>query len=156
MHGLHRPLAGPHTGTFVAPQTATGRRVLLVEDNPDCAESLRLLLEFFGHEVWWAATGPDGVRLARARRPDVVLCDVGLPGLDGFGVAEALRRDPATAGAHLVAITGYGSDQVRRRCREAGFDRYFTKPVDPDILVELLAAAPALPTSAAQPSTPSL
>jgi CheY-like chemotaxis protein len=119
-----------------------GRRVLIVEDNPDCADSLRMLLQFFGHEVWVARTGPDGVRLARARRPDVVLCDIGLPGLDGFGVAAALRQDPATAAAHLVAITGYGSDQVQSRCREVGFDRYFTKPVDPDVLIKLLAAGP--------------
>jgi CheY-like chemotaxis protein len=130
--------------TSQGPGPGKGRRVLVVEDNPDCAQSLRLLLEFFGHEVWVASTGPDGVGLARARRPDVVLCDIGLPGLDGFGVAEALRRDPATAAAHLVAITGYGSEPVRRRCREAGFDRFFTKPVDPDILVELIAAAPGL------------
>ncbi len=119
-----------------------GRRVLIVEDNPDSADSLRMLLQFFGHEVWVARTGPDGVRQARARRPDVVLCDIGLPGLDGFGVAAALRRDPATAGAHLVAITGYGSDQVRCRCREVGFDRYFTKPVDPEVLIRLLADGP--------------
>ncbi len=65
-----------------------------------------------------------------------------MPGLDGFGVAAALRRDPATAAAYLVAITGYGSDQTRCRCREVGFDRYYTKPVDPELLVELLAAAP--------------
>jgi CheY-like chemotaxis protein len=148
MHGIHRPLAGPHGGTFDTPAAPKGRRVLLVEDNADCAQSLRLLLEFFGHQAWVAPTGPDGVRLARARRPDVVLCDVGLPGLDGFGVAEALRRDPTTASAFLVAITGYGSDQVRRCCREAGFDRYFTKPVDPDILVELIAAAPDLSAAA--------
>jgi len=113
-----------------------------VEDNDDTAESLRLLLQFFGHEVWVARTGPDGVELARRCRPDVVLCDIGLPGLDGFGVAAALRHDPATAGAYLVAITGYGSDQTRRRCRDVGFDRYYTKPVDPELLVELLAAAP--------------
>jgi CheY-like chemotaxis protein len=126
------------------PAHEPGRRILVVEDNPDCADSMCLLLQFFGHEVWVARTGPEGVRLAHACRPDVVLCDIGLPGLDGFGVADALRQDPATAGAHLVAITGYGSDQVRCRCREAGFDRYFTKPIDPAVLIELLAEAPAL------------
>jgi CheY-like chemotaxis protein len=120
------------------------RRVLVVEDNPDSATSLRLLLEFFGHQVWVAATGPEGVGLARAHRPDVVLCDIGLPGLDGFGVAAALRQDPATADAHLVAITGYGSDQTRARCREVGFNRYFTKPVDPEVLVALVATLPPL------------
>jgi two-component system CheB/CheR fusion protein len=129
-------------------RTAThrGRRVLVVEDSPDNAESLRLLLELFGHEVWVARTGPEGVRLALARRPEVVLCDIGLPGLDGFGVAAALRREAVTATAHLVAITGYGSDQTRRRCDEVGFDRYFTKPIDPDVLIDLVAAAPDLPS----------
>ncbi len=143
MHGPHNPLAGPHRGALDRPERR--RRVLVVEDNQDNAESLRLLLEFFGYEVAVAATGPDGVRLARAGRPDVVLCDIGLPGLDGFGVAAALRQDPATAGAYLVAVTGYGSEPVRRRCREVGFDRYFTKPVDPDVLIQLIATVPALP-----------
>jgi CheY-like chemotaxis protein len=131
----------PGAVALAAPGTA--RRVLVIEDNTDAAQSLRLLLEFFGHEVWVAGTGPDGVRLARAERPDVVLCDIGLPGLDGFGVAEALRRDPTTAGARLIAITGYGSDQVRGRCHEVGFDRYFTKPVDPEVLLALVGDAPA-------------
>jgi two-component system CheB/CheR fusion protein len=144
MHGSSVSLMAAHRATAERRQAVGGRRVLVVEDNPDIAESLRLLLEFFGYEVWVAATGPEGVRLALARRPDVVLCDIGLPGLDGFGVAAALRRDPATAAARLVAITGYGSDEVRRRCREVGFDRYFTKPVDPDVLVDLVATAPAL------------
>jgi len=145
MHGTSSPFAGPHRRVFDAPPAGAGRRVLVVEDNPDCAESLRLLLEFHGCAVWVAATGPDGVRLARACRPEVVFCDIGLPGLDGFGVAAALRRDPVAAAARLVAITGYGSDPVRRRCREAGFDHYYTKPVDPEVLVELVATAPPLP-----------
>jgi CheY-like chemotaxis protein len=141
MHGTPVPLSRAP----VEPQAARGRRVLVVEDNSDNAESMRLLLEVVGCEVWVAATGPDGVRLAASCRPEVVLCDIGLPGLDGYGVAAALRRDPSTAAARLVAVSGYGSDQVRRRCREAGFDRHFTKPVDPGVLVELVATAPALP-----------
>jgi len=145
MHANPRPLTGREGGMLEKPVEKTGRRVLIVEDNPDSAESLRLLLEFFGHEVWVAPTGVEGVRLARAHRPEIVLCDIGLPELDGFGVAATLRRDPTTAEVHLVAITGYGSDQTRARCREVGFDLYFTKPIDPDILVELIAAAPALP-----------
>ncbi len=144
MHGSTVSRAAPRGGALNRRPAEPRRRVLVVEDNPDSAESLRLLLEFFGYEVWVAATGPEGVRLARSRRPDIVLCDIGLPGLDGFGVAAALRADPATAAARLVAITGYGTDEVRRRCREVGFDRYFTKPVDPDVLVGLVAAAPAL------------
>jgi CheY-like chemotaxis protein len=136
------------------PTTSRGRRILIVEDNRDCAQSLRLLLEFLGHQVSVASSGTEGVRLAQAVRPDVVLCDIGLPELDGFGVAASLRQQRETAGSYLVAITGYGSDQTRLRCREAGFDRYFTKPVDPDVLVELLAALPtaACASSAGRPT----
>jgi CheY-like chemotaxis protein len=145
MHGATTTLAGPDRGALEREPPERRRTVLVVEDNADTAETLRMLLQFFGYEVCVALTGPEGVRQARARRPDVVLCDIGLPGLDGFGVAAALRADPATAGAHLVAVTGYGSEQTRRRCREAGFDRYFTKPVDPELLVEVVATAPAHP-----------
>jgi signal transduction histidine kinase len=114
-------------------------RVLVVEDNRDAAESLRMLLELLGNEVSVAHTGPDGVRLAHEWQPDVVLCDIGLPGgLDGFGVATELRQDPATAKARLIAITGYGSDKDRERARRAGFDYHLTKPADPAALQQLL------------------
>jgi CheY-like chemotaxis protein len=69
----------------------------------------------------------------------VVLCDIGLPGLDGFGVARALRLDPTTSGARMIAVTGYGSDEDRVRTREAGFDEHLTKPADPTALQRLLA-----------------
>jgi PAS domain S-box-containing protein len=116
------------------------RRVLVVEDNPDTAESLRMLVELWGHEVRVAGTGPDGVEEARRFRPDVVLCDIGLPGLDGYGVARELRRHTATAGARLVAVTGYGTDDDRRRSREAGFDLHLVKPVGPEELRYAVAA----------------
>jgi CheY-like chemotaxis protein len=92
-----------------------------------------------GHTVWVARTGPDGVREALEREPEVVLCDIGLPGLDGLGVARALRQVPALAATRLIALTGYGSDQTRRLCQEAGFERHFTKPIDPQELADLLA-----------------
>jgi PAS domain S-box-containing protein len=128
-------LAGPPTA-----RKANGERlrILVVEDNHDAAETLRILLELFGHEVEVAHSGPEGVEASRRRQPDVVLCDIGLPGLDGYGVARAVRQDPATAGARLIAITGYGSDEDRRRSREAGFDLHLTKPVDPADLQPLL------------------
>src|SRR4051794_14468482 len=85
-----------------------GRRVLIIEDNYDGAASLRLLLELLGHEAAVAHTGPEGVRAAREWRPDVVLCDIGLPDLDGYGVVAELRRDPATADCCVIALTGYG------------------------------------------------
>ena len=82
-----------------------GTRVLVVEDNRDAADSLRLLLGLYGYEVAVAYCGHDGVQAAQQHRPDVVLCDIGLPGLDGYGVARKLRGDPATAQARLIAVT---------------------------------------------------
>jgi CheY-like chemotaxis protein len=115
-----------------------GQRILVVEDLRDSADSMRLLLECYGHEVAVAYSGPDGVRAAEQYRPDVVLCDIGLPGLDGYGVARKLRGDPATARARLIAVTAYGRDEDRRRSHEAGFEQHLVKPVDPDALRRVL------------------
>jgi signal transduction histidine kinase/CheY-like chemotaxis protein len=114
------------------------RRILVVEDNPDAAATLRDFLELSGHEVELAVSGMDGVQAARKFHPEVVLCDLGLPGMDGFEVAAELRRDPETASAKLIAVTGYGRDEDRRRSKEAGFDLHLTKPVDPAQLRALL------------------
>jgi CheY-like chemotaxis protein len=114
-------------------------RVLIIEDNRAAADSLRLILDLSGHEVRVAYDGPTGVRAAREWPPDFVLCDLGLPGLDGYGVAAALRDHPATAPARLIAVTAYGSDEARWRSREVGFERHFVKPVDPSVLLDLLA-----------------
>jgi CheY-like chemotaxis protein len=113
-------------------------RILVVEDNRDAADSLRLLLELDGYEVVVAYSGPDGVRAAEPFRPDVVLCDLGLPGLDGYGVARELRANPATAQARLIAVTAYGEDEARRCGHEAGFEQHLVKPVDPDHLLRVL------------------
>jgi CheY-like chemotaxis protein len=115
------------------PRTA-GQRILVVEDNRDSADSLRLLLTLYGHEVAVAYSGHDGVRAAEQCPPDVVLCDIGLPGLDGYGVARQLRDNPATAQARLIAVTAYGQDEDRRRSHEAGFEQHLVKPVDLDEL----------------------
>src|SRR5262249_6143992 len=95
------PAPGPRPAAPPPPPTAR-RRVLIIEDSHDAADSLRLFLQLVDHEVRVAYNGPEGVAVAREWRPDAVLSDIGLPGLDGFGVAVALRRDPATAGALLV------------------------------------------------------
>jgi PAS domain S-box-containing protein len=117
-------------------------RVLIIEDNRDAAESLRLLLQVSGHEAAAAHTGAEGVTTAREFRPDVVLCDIGLPGgMDGYDVARALRADPELSAVTLLALSGYGQEEDRRRARQAGFDRHLTKPVDPQALMELLASA---------------
>jgi CheY-like chemotaxis protein/anti-sigma regulatory factor (Ser/Thr protein kinase) len=114
------------------------RRILVVEDNPDAAATMRDFLELSGHEVALACNGSDGVQAAREFHPEVVLCDLGLPGMDGFEVAAALRSDPATASAKLIAVTGYGREEDRRRSKEAGFDLHLTKPVDPAQLKRVL------------------
>jgi CheY-like chemotaxis protein len=119
----------------------TRRRVLVVEDNRSTADSLRQLLDMAGHEVRVAHDGADGVKAALEYAPDFVLCDIGLPGLDGYGVATALRQHPSTTNARLIAITAYGSDEAKKRCREVGFERHFVKPVDPEVLLDLLVGA---------------
>ncbi|MCI0455859.1 MAG: ATP-binding protein [Gemmataceae bacterium] len=123
-----------------APGAGGPYRVLVIEDSPDTAESLRLLFLLTGHEVEVAHTGPAGVTAARSFCPEVVVCDVGLPGgMDGYAVARALRREPASASAFLIALTGYGREDDQRRCAEAGFDLHLTKPADPNQLQRLLA-----------------
>jgi two-component system CheB/CheR fusion protein len=114
-------------------------RILVVEDNRDTADSLAMLLRLDGHDVAVAYTGPAGVQAARACEPDVLICDLGLPGLDGYGVVREVRRHPATAWALAIALTAYGDDENRRRSRAAGFDAHLTKPADFDALQGLLA-----------------
>jgi PAS domain S-box-containing protein len=131
--------AGPASGAGGKGQPL---RILMVEDNRDGAETLQTLLQLAGHEVALACTGPEGVALAREFHPDVVLCDIGLPGMDGFAVGRALRQDPVTAGSRLIVLSGYGQEEDRRKSREAGFDLHLTKPVDPFELQRLLRAQP--------------
>jgi CheY-like chemotaxis protein len=117
-------------------------RILIVEDNRDAAESLRLLLELRGHKVALAATGTAGVEVARQWHPEVILCDLGLPGMDGFAVAQAVRADPGLRATRLVAVSGYGQDEDRQRCQEVGFDAHLTKPIEFADLERLLAQPP--------------
>jgi two-component system, sensor histidine kinase len=118
--------------------TGTARHVLVIEDNVDAREMLRMALELDGHRVETAADGTSGVEAALRTTPDVVLVDIGLPGLDGYAVARRLR---AALGHRvtLVALTGYGQSEDRRRTAEAGFDAHLVKPVDPDVLTRALA-----------------
>jgi two-component system CheB/CheR fusion protein len=114
-------------------------RILVVEDNLDAADSLAMLLRLDGHDVAVAYTGPAGVQAARACEPDVLMWDLGLPGLDGYGVVREVRRHAATAGALAIALTAHGDAEHRRRSRAAGFDAHLTKPADLDTLQALLA-----------------
>jgi two-component system CheB/CheR fusion protein len=137
---IHLPVeqqAAPSQPTPVVPSGP--RRILVIEDNIDAAESMQIMLELSGHTVAVAWSGPEGLTLARTFLPELVLCDIGLPGqLDGYDVARALVADPTLAGARRVAISGYGQEEDRQRAREAGFEEHLVKPVDPDALVHLI------------------
>ena len=134
------PAQLPPLGT-TAPAKPTPRRVLVIDDNRDVGESLRYLLESDGHDVTVTYTGPAGVEAARRLRPEVVLCDIGLPGnMDGFQVAHVMRDDPILRCTYLIALTGYVHDEGQRRARIAGFDTYLIKPVDPIVLDRVLAS----------------
>jgi signal transduction histidine kinase/ActR/RegA family two-component response regulator len=114
------------------------RRVLVVDDNRDLAESLGMVLRLWGHDVKVVYDGPGALAAAREYRPDVIFLDIGLPGLDGYEVARRLRGPLGFRDARVVAITGYGREEDRRKAREAGFDMHLTKPVDPEDLQKLL------------------
>jgi CheY-like chemotaxis protein len=118
------------------------RRVLVVDDNVTSAQSLAVVLKLEGHDVQVAHDGGLALEAVRSFRPDVVLLDIGLPGMDGYEVARRLRQEPGLAAgiALLVAVTGYAEDEARRRSREAGFDHHLVKPVDPDGVLALLAS----------------
>jgi two-component system CheB/CheR fusion protein len=118
------------------------RRVLIADPCPDTVESAAWLLQLWGHDVRGAATGHEALEVARAYRPDTILMEVALPGLDGYEVARRLRQHGAGCDVLLVAVTGYGSEGHLRRSREAGFDCHLVKPVEPEVLRCLLAASP--------------
>jgi CheY-like chemotaxis protein len=121
-------------------------RVLIIEDNRDAAESLRMVLELRGYEAAVAHAGQAGLDLAREFRPAVVLCDIGLPGgMDGHDVARALRADAELCSTLLVALSGYGQEEDQRKARQAGFDHHLTKPASLDEIQKVLATPAGLP-----------
>jgi PAS domain S-box-containing protein len=121
------------------------RRVLVVDDNQDAAHSVAMLLRLWGHEVRLASAGPQALEMAADYQPEVVVLDIGLPGLNGYEVARRLRQLPASRGALLIAVTGYGQLEDRQRSEGAGFDYHLTKPVDPEALQRLLASPSRAP-----------
>jgi two-component system, chemotaxis family, CheB/CheR fusion protein len=126
------------------PHASFALRVLVVEDEPDTADTLALLLRFWGYEVAVAYDGPDALDATPMFKPDVVFLDIQLSTMDGCDLARQLRCLPGMNTALLVAITGYGYEADVRRCKEAGIDRHFLKPVEPGILREVLAKAEKL------------
>jgi CheY-like chemotaxis protein len=127
-----------------APTVLTPKRVrtiLVIEDNDDARESLRLLLESLGHRVLAAVDGRQGVAQALEHRPEVLLIHLGLPGVDGYEVARAVRSSPGGKSAVLIAVTGYGQAEDRRRSTEAGFDAHLVKPVSQSLLSTLITGS---------------
>ena len=132
-------------------QAITRRRVLIVDDNRDSARLMEVLLTIEGYEAWTTHDGPEAIEAAKARQPQVVLLDLGLPTMGGVEVAEALRCVPELSGCHIVAVSGYGGDSIPH---PSPFDCHMIKPVDPKALIDLMAkltgrAADANPTRTA-------
>jgi signal transduction histidine kinase len=127
-----------------APQRAANGKlaIVVIEDNDDAADTLAAWLETMGHTVKVARTGPEGLDLVRSSRPQLVLCDVGLPGMDGVEVCRHVKALPSSVQPVMVALTGWGMEADRKRTRDAGFDHHLVKPVAPDKLRAILNAVP--------------
>src|SRR5262249_20424205 len=117
---------------------------LIVDDQPDVTGSLAKLLRLSGHEVKTALSGTVALEVISLYRPEIVLLDIGLPGMDGYEVAQLIRKQPGMDAMLLVALTGYGQDEDRRRSREAGFDHHLVKPVDLDALLSIVSDAESI------------
>lgn len=122
------------------PAATGGRRILVVDDNEDAAESLAALLRIFGHQVEVAFDGEQALVRAPAWQPQVVLLDVGMPRMDGHEVARRMRAEPWGAAMKIVALSGFGDGADRDRSREAGCDDHLVKPVSPTDLERVIAA----------------
>ena len=131
------PPAESHTTTSPASRS---RKVLVVDDNVTSARSLELLLRLEGHEVQVVHDGPSVLQAVSHHQHEIVLMDIGLPGMSGYEVARQLRQQPELGSLLIVAVTGYAEDEARRLSREAGFDHHLVKPVDPDAILALLAS----------------
>jgi CheY-like chemotaxis protein len=125
-------------GAAAAPAGHVPARVLVVDDNVDAADTLATFLEMLGLQTQRAHDGPSAIAAAPGFRPDVVLLDIGLPGMSGYEVAKALRAHPGLGRVHLIALTGWGAEEDRRRAMAAGFDHHLTKPVDLGVLEDVL------------------
>ncbi len=137
------------TGTVPKPVTSTDlgeiarRRVLVVDDNVDAAQTLAILVKHYGHEVETAADGLSALEAARVFKPEIAFIDIGMPEMNGYETARRMRADPATKNVVLVAVTGYGQEEDRRRSLQAGFDQHAVKPVGIDRLSQILRSVPS-------------
>jgi CheY-like chemotaxis protein len=138
---MNRATAQGHTAPGTQPQPDGALRVMVVDDNEDAALMLATLLEAQGHNVTVEYDGRGALARARLESPQVMLLDIGLPGMDGYELARHLRAMPETAGAVLVALTGYGQSRDRHDAERAGFNHHLVKPADLSRLIEILAQA---------------
>ena len=132
---IREPLAGELNGTN---SFDPGKRVLVVDDNPDVIESMSMLLEIMNIDVRTASNGTEAIDVAETYRPDVILMDIGMPGMNGLECARMMRQKDWGKAASLIAVTGWGQEADIQRSREAGFDSHLVKPMDPDALMALL------------------
>ena len=137
-----QPPAEPASPAQVDRIDTISRRVLVVDDNRDSADSLVDMLSMSGHETRKASDGPQAINSATVFRPDAIVLDIGLPGLSGYDVCRHIRAQPWGKNIVMIALTGWGQLDDRRRSAEAGFDRHFVKPVDHAALLKLLAQSP--------------
>ena len=114
--------------------------ILIVDDNRDATDSMAMLLAMEGYDVRVAYDGPQALDAVRTARPDVILLDLGLPGMDGFQVAQRVRSDPHNSSIVIVAVSGYGQEEHRSRSTQAGCDHHLVKPIEPAVVSELLAS----------------
>jgi CheY-like chemotaxis protein len=137
---LNRPAVqgkrGPEMESDLQPQ----RRILIVDDNHDSADSLAMLMEITGNKTYLAHDGVEAVKAAEKYRPEVVLLDIGLPQLDGYEVCRRVREQAWGKDIVVIALTGWGQDDDRRKSEEAGFNGHLVKPVDYDKLLDLLGS----------------
>jgi CheY-like chemotaxis protein len=114
------------------------RKVLVIDDNADAADTLVTILSLLGHDAVAAHSGMDGLRAAEAQHPDVVFLDIGMPGMNGFEVAVAMRRIAGLETVRIVALTAWRDDATRQRAREAGFDLHLTKPTSIEVIENII------------------
>ena len=125
----------------MAAPASFAHNILIIEDNRDAAETIRMLLQHDGHSVEMAFTAQDGLDQAAVQRPDVILCDIGLPVMDGYQVIRRIREEPSISATYVIALTGYGREEDQRQALDAGFDLHMTKPIDRAALAAALSRA---------------
>ncbi len=146
LHLPHRVLARASAATEVSDRAAANAsppirgRLLVVDDNRDAAESLAIVLQFMGYEVFTAFSGPEALEVSARERPDAAIIDIGMPGMSGYDVVRRMRHEAWGRRAVLIALTGWGQEQDKQAARAAGFDDHLTKPVDPQSVERLLAS----------------